>query len=111
MQEQWVVSLARKLGDRQRRGVRQAVAVPDDELVEAIARVERAGGQVEALGLGSRPVRPVDAVAREFELDVGAEGDPGAALEDPPESFGDPVVRGRRRVDEQRAVAHRLQLE
>ena len=46
---EWVVGLAGKLGDRQRRGVSEAVAVADDELVEAVARVERSpAAEVEA---------------------------------------------------------------
>ena len=101
VQEQRVVGLPGKLGDRQRGGVGEAVAVADDELVEAVARVERAGGEVEALGLRGRARSggSVGAVAGELELDVGAERDPRAALEDPSEPLGDPVVGGRRRVD------------
>ena len=41
VQHEGVVGLAGQLGDRQRRGVREAVAVADDELIEAVARVER----------------------------------------------------------------------
>ena len=40
VQEQRVVGLTGRLGDGQRGGVRQAVAVADDELVEGVARVE-----------------------------------------------------------------------
>ena len=40
MQEERVVGLTRRLGDRQRGGVREAVAVADDELVERVAGVE-----------------------------------------------------------------------
>ncbi len=46
VQEQRVVGLAGKLGDRQRRGVGKTVSVADDELVEAVARVQGAGGEV-----------------------------------------------------------------
>ena len=106
VEEQRVVGLAGKLRDRQRRGVGEAIAVADDELVEAVAGVQRAGGEVEALGLGARSVRAIGTMAGELELDVRTECDSGAALEDPPEALGDPVVRRHRCVDEQRAAIH-----
>ena len=103
VEEQRVVGLAGQLGDRQRRGVGESVAVADDELVEAVARVERA-----RVGLGAGRLRwPPRGLARggvagERDLDRGSEDGAGAALDDPAEALGDPacVVRGaaRRRI-------------
>ena len=45
MEEERVVGLARGLGDGQRGGVGEAVAVADDELVERVARVEVLAGR------------------------------------------------------------------
>src|SRR5205814_1783153 len=44
MQEQWVVGLARILGDGECGRMGEAIAIADDELVEAVAGVERLGG-------------------------------------------------------------------
>ena len=49
IKEQWIIGFARRLGDRQRRGVCEAVIVSNDESVECVFRVESmiaAGGGV-----------------------------------------------------------------
>ena len=43
VEEERVVGLSRKLGDGERGRVGEAVAVADDELIEAVARVEGSG--------------------------------------------------------------------
>jgi hypothetical protein len=57
--EQRVVGLGGQLGDGERGGVREAVRVADDELVEGVAGVERRGVVVGPRGrAGGRRGRP-----------------------------------------------------
>ena len=59
VQEERVVRLGRQLGDGQRGGVGEAVALADHELVEAVLRVEpAAGGGVGRPGLGASGAAP-----------------------------------------------------
>ena len=47
--EQRVVGLGRRLGDRDRCGVREAVAAPDDERLEGVLRVQPGGDRARRL--------------------------------------------------------------
>jgi hypothetical protein len=91
------------------------VAVADDELLEAVARVERARVQIERLlaRLASALLMPaaLDAVARELDLDATSEDCLGAGIQDPAKALRYPGLRGRRSVQEELAVADGHQFE
>ena len=94
VQEQRVVGLARELGDRERRGVREPVAVADDELVERVAGVELVAAGVEVIVGGGGVPWPWPASWRrlvERDARVGAEHRAGACVEDAREAPGDPA--------------------
>ena len=102
------------LGDRQGGCVGEPIAVPDDELVERVARVEGgAGGDHRALGRrrrgGARPVR-----RHQFDLHSGAEDGLGARAQHAREAPADPRPDRIGRLDDEhpgleRAWHERLQ--
>ena len=76
VEEQRVVGLAGDLGDGQRGGVGQAVALADDELLEAVAGVEL-GGLAVGSGASAGGLRGVPARCRRRRRGCGRRG-PGA---------------------------------
>ena len=108
VKEQGVVGLAGQLGDGQRRGVSEPVAVADDELIEAVAGVEASGrGFVGHPGAVSRG----RCVSLDCDLEVGPGHRSRTAFEDPAEPLGDPRAGRRRRGQEQHASFERRDLE
>ena len=115
--EQRVVRLARELGDRQRRRVREAVAVADDELVEAVAGVERDGG-VAPRGCRGDALAPLRqrtraAVVTGLELDacLSPEHRLRRAFEDAAEAPVEPRLGGCRTGQHEHAPIPRPRLE
>ena len=71
VQEERVVGLAGQLGDGERRGVREAVAVADDELLERVLRVQADASRRPScarLGLG-RGRRRLPVLADQLDVD------------------------------------------
>ena len=113
VEEQGVVRLAGQFGHRQRGRVGQAVAVADDELLEAVARVE--GVLDDHWGRLGSPARRLGSPGRggRGEQDPGAGADHGASagLDHRAKALDHPRLGGRRRPDRELSCLPAPQLE
>ena len=112
------------LGDRERRGVREAVGVADDELVERVPRVEggprrpRASGRERGGGASARRLEPCGR-GDELDVDLGPEHGRGAACRSRPKrsatqgavSSGASSERARRLLAARSGSSHWCQVE
>src|SRR5215471_4476387 len=109
--EQWVVRLRRRLGDRQRRGVGEAVRRADDERVERVLHVETPafGPGGNALDHGNDVLR-TRAILRDLQFDdTFATEDVAYGCTDEAEEVAfDPVTRELARDDEHECVVVEL---
>ena len=104
--EERVVREAGHLGDGERGGVREAVGVADDELLERVARVERAPARCGS-ARADRARLGVVPGATSSTRTSGPEHGGGAACEQAPEALLDPGPDRVGRLDEERPVAQR----
>jgi hypothetical protein len=92
--EERVVGLAGKLGDRQGGSVGQLIALADDELLEAVPRVEAAQGARGDVGVRRLAGWGLFATG-EVDSALRSQGLLGTALEDGSEPSRDPGSGGR----------------
>src|SRR5205823_5405744 len=105
--EERVVRLPGRLGDRERRGVGEAVGVADDERLEREARVDPVRFGLER-GVGRSLRFTLNAPGRD-DVDgcLRAEYRRGARPEDPAKAVGDPWPQARGRLHDDRVAVER----
>ena len=110
VQEQGVVGLAGELGDCERCRMREPVAVADDELVEAVARIELRRGL--EFCVRPRPRLLAGCLgAGEADANGGTEHTARAGLDNPAEAFGDPRLGVRWCLQKEAGSVQRLDFD